>query len=128
MWLPFFFGCCAVGSFQGLSLACLVCLLLFVKCFVSVAAALLLSWVFLQGLSLACLVGLLLFVMFSVWRLLFCACCLWLPFFGEVGFVSGPVTGLLGRAGDFSKVVFVVGLRICLLCLNATFLVQLDFV
>ena len=59
---------------------------------------------------------------------MFFACCLRLPFFGEVGFVSGPVTGLLGRAGDFSEVVFVVGLRICLLCLTATFLVQLDFV
>ena len=61
-------------------------------------------------------------------RLLLFACCLWLPFFCEVGFVSVPGTGLLGRAGDLSKVGFVVGLRICLLCLNATFLVQLDFV
>ena len=58
----------------------------------------------------------------------FCLLSVAAVFFGEVGFVSGTVTGLLGRAGDFSEVRFVVGLRICLLCLNATFLVQLDFV
>ena len=53
---------------------------------------------FFQGLSLACLVGLLLFLKwdFSM-GLLVCLLSLAAIFFGEGGFCSGPVTGLLGR-------------------------------
>ena len=49
-------------------------------------------------------------------------------FLGEIGFVLGSVISLLGRAGDFSEVGVVIGVRIFLLCVNAISFVQLDFV
>ena len=122
---------------QGLSLACLVGLLLFVKldflvelpiCLLSLAAMCFCAGGVFQGLSLACLVGLLLFVKWDVFSRashlqVVSGChflCRWI--------FSGPVTGLLGRPAAFREVGFLlVWLPVCLLSLAAIFVAQVDF-
>ena len=77
-------------SCQGLSLACLVRLLQF-ACSVWLPFFLVVVQLVLFGLSLACLVCLLLFVKCFVSIGFLCGC----RFVSQLGFSSGPVTGLL---------------------------------